>query len=99
MAYRTRVMQAREETFTLSVLDGAVKISGEQAALRRAKDLGDLISRFSAHVPNINLTFTRHDQPACQLDWFHKERMVELARMGECAPFPCLRPREAPPKC
>ena len=83
--HRVRVMQDREETFTIAVEDGVIALSGEQALLRRAKDLGDLMSRFSTHVPNINLTFTRHDQPACRLDWTHKERMVELASLGECA--------------
>lgn len=80
-------MQEREETFTIQVRDGAVSLQGEQAFLRRAKDLGDLISRVSAAIPDLNLTFTRHDQPACQLGWFHKERMVELAGMGECQPL------------
>ncbi|GAA5953962.1 hypothetical protein JCM21900_003066 [Sporobolomyces salmonicolor] len=83
LAHRVRVMQDRDETFTIRVTAGKVTEVGEQAFLRRAKDLGDLISRFSAHVPDVNLTFTRHDQPACQLDWFHKERMIELAQMGE----------------
>ncbi|KAM0753092.1 hypothetical protein T439DRAFT_286471 [Meredithblackwellia eburnea MCA 4105] len=83
MLHRIRVMQDREETFTISVLDGVVKLSGEQAFLRRAKDLGDLMSRFSTHVSDLNMTFTRHDQPACQLEWGHKERMIELAGMGE----------------
>lgn len=77
-------MEEREETFTIRVTDGEVYEDGEQAFLRRAQDLGDLIARFSQHVPDVNLTFTRHDQPACQLGWFHKERMVELAALGEC---------------
>ncbi|BGP16351.1 hypothetical protein JCM10213_004892 [Rhodosporidiobolus nylandii] len=83
LAHRVRVMQERDETFTIQVTDGKVAEVGEQAFLRRAKDLGDLIARFSQFVPNVNLTFTRHDQPACQLDWFHKERMIELAQQGE----------------
>lgn len=82
--HRVRVMQQREETFTISVETGAIVLTGEQAFLRRAKDLGDLMSRFSAHVPDVNLTFTRHDQPACRLEWTHKERMIELAGMGDC---------------
>ena len=77
-------MQIREETFSINVKDGNTTISGEQAQLARARDLGNLIQRFSAHVPDINMTFTRHDQPACQLDWYHKERMIELAELGEC---------------
>ncbi|GAA6025765.1 hypothetical protein JCM10207_000786 [Rhodosporidiobolus poonsookiae] len=83
LAHRVDVMQQREETFTIQVQNGEVAEVGEQAFLRRAKDLGDLIRRFSAHVPDVNLTFTRHDQPACQLDWFHKERMSELAQQSE----------------
>lgn len=83
LMHRVLVMQDREETFTIKVTDGVVEETGEQAFLRRAKDLGDLIERFSAHVPDVNLTFTRHDQPACQLDWYHRDRMVELARLGE----------------
>jgi hypothetical protein len=77
-------MEEREETFTIQIADGTVTEEGEQAFLRRAKDLGDLMARFSSHVPDVNLTFTRHDQPACQLGWFHKEKMIELAELGEC---------------
>ncbi|KPV74647.1 glycosyltransferase family 90 protein [Rhodotorula graminis WP1] len=85
LAHRVRVMQERDETFTIQVTDGKVAEVGEQAFLRRAKDLGDLIRRFSDYVPDVNLTFTRHDQPACQLDYYHRDRMVELAQLGECA--------------
>ncbi|GAA5975950.1 hypothetical protein JCM11641_002847 [Rhodosporidiobolus odoratus] len=83
LAHRMRVMEERAETFTVQVANGKVEEVGEQAFLRRAKDLGDLVGRFSAHVPDVNLTFTRHDQPACQLDWFAKEKMTELAQQGE----------------
>lgn len=77
-------MEVREDTFTISVTGGRVSLLGGQAYLRRAKDLGDLIGRFSAHLGDVNLTFTRHDQPAVQLGWYHKEKMTELAKMGEC---------------
>ena len=79
-------MQDREETFTLQIEDGKVYIAGEQAELSRAKDLGELLSRFSAYVPNLNLTMTRHDLPACRLGWYEKERLIELAELGECEP-------------
>lgn len=77
-------MEIREETFTISINSGKVTLTGEYAALQRAIDLGDLISRFSSHVGDVNLTFTRHDQPAVQLGWHQKEKMLELARTGEC---------------
>ena len=80
-------MQDREETFTIEIFDGKVDIWGEQATLRRAIDLGDLMARFSMYVGDSNYTFTRHDQPACALGWYHKEKMVELAAMGECQFF------------
>ncbi|SGZ30568.1 BQ5605_C048g12411 [Microbotryum silenes-dioicae] len=83
LKHRVLVMQEREETFTIQVKDGEVFELGEQAQLKRAKDFRELIARVSKHVPNVNLTFTRHDQPACQLGWFHKERMLELAGEGE----------------
>ncbi|BGP40133.1 hypothetical protein JCM10450v2_004112 [Rhodotorula kratochvilovae] len=83
LAHRVRVMQERDETFTIQVEEGKVAEVGGQAFLRRAKDLGDLIRRFSTYVPDVNLTFTRHDQPACQLDYYHRDRMVELANLGE----------------
>ncbi|GAA5996568.1 uncharacterized protein JCM10292_003058 [Rhodotorula paludigena] len=83
LAHRVAVMEEREETFTIKIADGKVAETGEQAFLRRAKDLGDLIRRFSAYAPDVNLTFTRHDQPACQLDYFHRDRMVELADLGD----------------
>ena len=88
-------MQERAETFTIKVEDGKTREEGEQAFLKGAQDLTDLISRFSQHVPEVNLTFTRHDQPACQLDWYHKERMIELAQMGECKLFLV----SCPPEC
>ncbi|SGZ26582.1 BQ5605_C024g09945 [Microbotryum silenes-dioicae] len=69
LKHRVLVMQEREETFTIQV--------------KTARCSRELIARVSKHVPNVNLTFTRHDQPACQLGWFHKERMLELAGEGE----------------
>ncbi|GAA5908906.1 hypothetical protein JCM6882_005480 [Rhodosporidiobolus microsporus] len=83
LAHRVEVMQDREESFTIQVKEGKVSETGEQAFLARAKDLGDLIRRFSQFVPDVNLTFTRHDQPACQLDWAVRDRMTELAQQGE----------------
>lgn len=79
------VMQQRAETFTIRINKGKVEVHGEQAFLRRAKDLADLIGRFSEHVPDINMTFTRHDQPAVRLGYAARERMVELARLGDRA--------------
>lgn len=81
--HRTRDMEEREETFTINVENGRVALEGEYAHLERAKDLGDLIARFSKHIGDVKLSFTRHDQPACQLGWNHKERMIELAAMGD----------------
>lgn len=80
----------RAETFTLHVdpkikgLDKVV-ITGEAQKLARATDLAALINRFAADLPGwSNLTFTRHDQPACALGYQHKERLFELASTGEC---------------
>lgn len=81
----------REETFTLHVdpsIPGPDKIviTGEEYKLKRATDLAALINRFSADLPGwVNLTFTKHDQPACALGHQHKERLFELAAAGECA--------------
>lgn len=84
--HRIEVMQVREETFTIRMQDGQVWEEGEQAFLRRAKDLRNLINRFASTVPHVevNMTFTRHDQPAVRLGWHKRERMVELAELGEC---------------
>ncbi|KAK4056641.1 hypothetical protein OIO90_002193 [Microbotryomycetes sp. JL221] len=83
--HRVQVMQQREETFTIRMQDGQVWEEGEQAFLRRAKDLRNLINRFAAMVPDLdlNMTFTRHDQPAVRLGWHHRERLKELAELGE----------------
>ncbi|KAM0791268.1 hypothetical protein ACM66B_005744 [Microbotryomycetes sp. NB124-2] len=83
--HRVQVMQAREETFTIRMEDGQVWEEGEQAFLRRAKDLRNLINRFAATIPDVelNMTFTRHDQPAVRLGWHHRERLKELAELGE----------------
>lgn len=80
----------RAETFTLLVdpnVEGDKKISfhGEEAKLKRAKDLAEVIDRFAADLPGkVNLTFTKHDQPACALGYAHKERLLELASEGDC---------------
>lgn len=80
----------RAETFTLNIdpnLPGEHKITitGEEAKLKRATDLAALIERFSADLPgNVNITFTKHDQPACALGFQHKERLLELVSEGDC---------------
>ena len=80
----------RAETFTLLVDpsqsgDQIITYHGQEAKLRRAKDLGDLVNRFSSQLPaTVNLTFTKHDQPACALGYQHKERLHELAAEGDC---------------
>jgi hypothetical protein len=84
-------MTQRAETFTLTLRPPTSKkvarvvITGEEGHLRRAKDLADLIQTFAHLMPGtVNLTFTKHDQPACELIWSHKEKMVEMAQQGEC---------------
>jgi hypothetical protein len=80
----------RAETFTLMVdpdrkEDLKITIHGEEAHLRRATDLATLIERFSKWLPGmVNVTFTKHDQPACALGYQHKERLLELASEGDC---------------
>jgi len=80
----------RAETFTLNIdpsLPGEHKITitGEEAKLKRATDLAALIERFSGSLPgNVNITFTKHDQPACALGYQHKERLLELVSEGDC---------------
>ena len=94
LVHRSEMMAIREQTFTITVdpraRDGErVSYSGEEAELERASDLGQIIDYFSASLPSVvNLTFTKHDQPACQLGWEHKQRMFELAEQGECSFFP-----------
>lgn len=89
--HRSRVMATeRAETFTLLVdpkAPGSDKISfhGEERQLKRAKDLGLVIDRFAKDLPaQVNLTFTKHDQPACALGYQHRERLLELAAEGDC---------------
>jgi hypothetical protein len=80
----------RAETFTLLVdparkEDFKITFHGEEAKLKRATDLADLLQRFAKDLPGtVNLTFTKHDQPACALGYQHKERLLELANDGEC---------------
>lgn len=94
LLHRSRVMATeRAETFTLMVDparkgDQKITIHGEEAHLRRATDLATLVERFSKWLPGmINVTFTKHDQPACALGYQHKERLLELASEGDCGPF------------
>ena len=88
----------RAETFTLLVdpsRPGKQKITthGEEARLKRATDLAALLERFAMDLPaHMNLTFTKHDQPACALGYQHKERLLELAAEGDCAFRGCVAP-------
>lgn len=97
LRHRNKVMQDREHTFTLSIRDGRVSRHGQHADIQRAVDMASLLSRFSKHVPGeVNMTFIIDDQPAVMLGWNQRERMVELARQGECRSLfsyrlsPCL---------
>jgi hypothetical protein len=83
----------RPETFTLTINSTApVLISGKEGHLARAKDLAKLINLFAHLLPQtsgsihhlLNLTFTKHDQPAVQMTWPRKQKMVEMAEAGEC---------------
>jgi len=76
-------MQVRDETFTLQIRNGKLDIIGPEHSLKRASDLGEIIKQFAGLVPDFQMTFTRHDQPAVQLEYAQKERMIELAEMGE----------------
>lgn len=85
MRHRNKVMQGRDHTFTLSIKDGRVSRHGVHKDLQRAKDMQDLLSQFSKWVPGeVNMTFIIDDQPAVMLGWNHKERMLEIARQGDC---------------
>lgn len=80
-------MQEREHTFTLSLRNGHVTRHGPNPDLRRAKDMQNLMQKFSKLLPSgseVNLTFIIDDQPAVMLPWNQKERMLELASQGEC---------------
>lgn len=90
MRHRARVMQDREHTFTLSIHDGTVTRHGnpKHADLRRAKDMAALIQTFAAFVPGVvNMTFVIDDNPAVMMSYHHKDRMLELARQGDCEYF------------
>lgn len=77
-------MTEREGTFTMNVKDGSVHLTGPEASLKRALDLAKLVERFAGQMPDdFVMSFTREDQPAVQLGYFHKERMIELAQIGE----------------
>lgn len=78
-------MQDREHTFTLHIQSGKVSITGPFAHIRRAKDIADLISRFSETLPHdMSMTFIMDDQPAVMLEHERKTRMLEVAAQGEC---------------
>ena len=78
-------MQDREHTFTLHIQSGKVSITGPFAHIRRAKDIADLISRFSETLPHdMSMTFIMDDQPAVMLEHERKTRMLEVSAQGEC---------------
>lgn len=80
----------RAETFTLNIDpsrsgEHKILITGEEYKLKRATDLAALIDRFASDLPDwVNITFTKHDQPACALGYQHKERLLELVAEGDC---------------
>lgn len=91
LVHRSKVMtNDRAETFTLNIDPNKsgthkISISGQEAKLKRATDLAALIERFAADLPDwVNITFTKHDQPACALGYQHKERLLELVSEGDC---------------
>ena len=51
MAHRNKVMQERGHTFSLIVQNGIVSIEGPFKHIRRAKDIADIISKFSEDLP------------------------------------------------
>lgn len=64
LIHRNNVMQDREHTFTLHVKSGLVSITGPFAHIRRAKDIADIVSRFSESLPHdFSMTFIMDDQP------------------------------------
>jgi len=79
----------RPETFTLTVNStNPILITGKEGHLARAKDMAKLINLFVNRLPPssskiYNLTFTRHDQPAVQMTWARKQKMIEMAEAGE----------------
>ena len=78
-------MQERDHTFTLSIKDGKVTRHGEHADIERASDMGALLERFAEWIPGeVNMTFVIDDSPAVMMGWNQKERMLELARQGDC---------------
>lgn len=79
-----RAQNPGEYTFTVSVTGGKVFLFGLYAGTGRAEEIADLIGRFSTHLGDLNMTFTPQDGPGVQLGWYHKEKMIELAKVGEC---------------
>ncbi|KNE93907.1 hypothetical protein PSTG_12710 [Puccinia striiformis f. sp. tritici PST-78] len=88
LTHRSIVMSTeRPETFTLTISKPKTIISGGEGHLARAKDLAKLIDLFGAALPEnsarLNLTFTKHDQPAVQMTYSRKQKMIEMADAGE----------------
>lgn len=87
MRHRNKVMQDREHTFTLSITNGYVTRHGDpkHADIRRAKDMQALLQTFAKWIPGqVNMTFVIDDNPAVMMSYHQKDRMLELARQGEC---------------
>ncbi|MBW0550226.1 hypothetical protein O181_089941 [Austropuccinia psidii MF-1] len=98
LSHRSFVMaNERPETFTISLKSNQLAISGTEAHLDRAKDFAKLLSLFVHQLPSddkiINMTFTKHDQPAVQMTWSTKQKMIDLADVGEYfSPSEYVRP-------
>lgn len=83
-------MQEREHTFTLAMKPGhRTTAHGQWGHIRRATDIASLFDFFADEVPrDINTTFIVDDNPAVMLSYAQKDRMVELAGLGECEYLP-----------
>lgn len=80
-------MQDREHTFTAAMTPGnhRTTVHGQFADIRRATDIGSLLDYFAHDLPRpINMTFIIDDNPAVMLSYGQRDRMVELAGLGEC---------------
>jgi hypothetical protein len=80
-------MQDREHTFTIALHPKALQpdLYGPHANLKRASDLASLYTMFGSTIPEpINMTFVIDDNPAVMLPFSQKDRMNELADLGEC---------------
>ncbi|SCV72127.1 BQ2448_4821 [Microbotryum intermedium] len=88
----------QDKTFTLQLLGGgkAVDASGPMAIHPdRPNQMKQLIQPIAKYLPDMNLTFTGHDNPWIVMSGEAREQHIRSAKVGQCKSSSASRPGKA----